>query len=375
MSHLLAEHRFGSQPGYTLGVEEELLLVDPDGLGLSHCGSEVLAALGAEEPGASVSLEHGVAKPDTYEAQLELSSPVCAHAEEALGALDRLRRAAEAAGATLVGSGIHPLGAFGDVRHIPASRYLDIAESMRGLVRRTPTCALHVHVGMPDPETAIRAFNGLRTHLPLLQGLSANSPFWHGVDSGLASARAALFRGFPRADVPRAFEDYADYVEMVAEVLAAGGLPDYTFLWWDLRPHPSHGTIEVRAMDSQADLELVGGLAALVHGLAIHEAERPAGPRRAAREAIGESSFRAARDGVGATILDDGELRPLAEVARKAVDLARGQLLAVGGEAALEGVERLLAAGGGAAMQRGAHARAGMPGLLAELVAVTARSR
>jgi glutamate---cysteine ligase / carboxylate-amine ligase len=373
MADLIAEHRYGRRPGFTLGVEEELLLVDPQTHRLTHVASTILRELGAEDSGSSVHLDAGVAKPDTYEAQVELSSPVCMNADEAGRSLAGLRSAAAAAGATLLGTGIHPDSEFGDVVHIPAARYIDIAESMRGLLRRTPTCALHVHVGMPDPETAMRAYNGLRNHLPLLQALSANSPFWFGMDSGLASARAPLFRGFPRAQIPRAFASYDDYAETVAAVLLAGGLPDYTFLWWDLRPHPAHGTVEVRAMDGQSDLESAVALSALVHGLAIHESQQPAAARPAPSEAISESSFRAARDGATATILHDGELQPVAEVARDAVTLARAALAGVGGESALDGIERLVADGGGAGIQRAAHERGGMPGLLEDQVARTAR--
>jgi glutamate---cysteine ligase / carboxylate-amine ligase len=372
MADLIAEHRYGRREGFTLGVEEELLLVDPDDYRLAHIGSTILRNLGAEDPGASVRLESGTAKPDTYEAQLELASPVCGDAGRATRALADLRRAAQDAGGTLLGAGIHPCSDFGDVVHIPAARYADIAESMRGLLRRTPTCALHVHVGMPDPETAIRAYNGLRSHLPLLQGLSANSPFWWGQDSGMASSRAPLFRGFPRASIPRAFADYSDYGETVSEVLVAGGLPDYTFLWWDLRPHPAHGTVEVRAMDGQSDLESVAALAALIHGLAIHESAQPPPARWPASEAISESSFRAARDGVAATLVHDGSLRPLAEVARDAVALARSALHGIGDQSALEGIERILSSGGGAAIQREAHARGGMQGVLEDLVRRTA---
>ncbi len=101
-----------------------------------------------------------------------------------------------------MGAGIHPDAAFGDVVHVPGERYAVIAEAMRGLMRRTPTCALHVHVGMPDPETAIRTYNGLRTCLPLVQALAANSAFWHGVDSGFMTARAQLFRSLPSAVIP-----------------------------------------------------------------------------------------------------------------------------------------------------------------------------
>ena len=203
---------------------------------------------------------------------------------------------------------------------------------------RTPTCALHVHVGMPDAEAAIRAFNGLRAHLPLLQALAANSPFWHGRDSGLASARAQVFRALPRSEIPAAFASFDEYAERVEALAAAGDLPDYTFLWWDIRPHPVLGTLEVRSMDSQSSLATSRasrrsstrsrGAAAEEHGPWEH------------REVLMESSFRAARDGLDATLWHDGALRPVPEIARAAVQLARPYARELGSDAALEEIER-----------------------------------
>src|SRR5919201_6888038 len=268
LSRAIPAVHFGQAPGFTLGVEEELIVVDPATLALSHAGVEVLARM-------RVPAGAGFVHPDTYSALVELASPVCANADAGTAALGALRAAMRAAGGTAIGAGIHPDGAFGDVVHVPALRYRKIAAQLRGLLRRTPTCALHVHVGMPDAETAIRVCNGLREHLPLLQALAANSPFWHGIDSGLATARAQLFRGFPRSEIPRAFSSYDDYAATVEGVITAGELDDYTFLWWDIRPHPRMGTVEVRAMDAQSDLRSVAGLAALVHGLARAEVDRP----------------------------------------------------------------------------------------------------
>jgi carboxylate-amine ligase len=341
---------FGSAPDFALGMEEELLLVDLETHRLAHRASEILPAVRAES---------GATKPDTYEALIELATPVVRTPAEGAQILRRMRAEVRGAGIELLGAGIHPDGAFGDVVHIPQPRYLAIAESLRGLLLRTPTCALHVHVGMPDAATAIHVFNHLRSWLPLLQGLAANSPFWHGRDSGLASARSALFRGNPRAIVPRAFADIDDWRETTDAVVAVGELEDYTFLWWDLRPHPNLGTVELRAMDSQSSLETVEALAALVQGLAIDAAQRPAPPRWPAAEAISESSFRASRDGLSATIWHDDALRPLTEVAEAALQRA---------PAAREGIERILRDGGGAARQRAVHAQGGMAGLLRYLV-------
>jgi carboxylate-amine ligase len=292
-------------------------------------------------------------------------------AGEGVAALSALRAQVRAAGGTVIGAGIHPDGAFGDVVHVDEPRYHRIVEQLQGLIKRTPTCALHVHVGLPDAATAIRVFNGLREQLPLLQALAANSPFWHGLDSGLASARAQVFRGYPRAEIPRAFDSYADYAESVHAVVAAGELADYTFLWWDVRPSPRLGTVELRAMDAQAPLWSTVGLAGLVHGLARAAAETPA-TTLTSREALMESSFIAARDGLEARLPLDGALRPAHEVARAAIERARPWARDLGSEPAVELVERILREGNGADRQRAAYARGGMRAVLDLLVAETA---
>lgn len=354
---------FGLSSDFSLGVEEELLLVDRLAHGLDHGAVEILERM-------SVAEGEGGVHPDYYAGMIELSAPICSDAAEAIRSLNALREGARAAGATTIGAGLHPTGAFGDVIPYPAARYRLIADEMRGLQARTPTCALHVHVGMPDEETAIRAFNGVREHLPLLQALAANSPFWHGRDSGLASARAQVFRALPRSEIPMAFDSFDEYAEAVGALARAGELPDYTYLWWDVRPHPVLGTIEVRAMDAQSSLRSVTGLVALIHALARRAAEQHGPWER--REVLMESSFRAARDGLGATIWHDGTMRPVPEVARAAINQARPYARELGSDAALEEVERLLVEGNGAMRQRGAYARGGMPGVLDSLVRETA---
>ena len=299
------DQAFGRSEPFTIGIEEGLLVVRDADHALDPRAEEFVRALGEK-----AALTHT----DLYAALLELASPVCRTPAEAVADLRRLRAAAVALGAHLLGAGIHPAQPFGHVQHVDDERYRQIAHDMRGLVARTPTCALHVHIGMPDASTAIRVTNGLRDHLPLLQALSANSPFWHGIDSGLASARAALFRSAPRSEIPRAFADWDDYLAAVAAILSAGALPDYTLLWWDVRPHPRLGTVEVRAMDAQSSSRAVLALAALVQALAAYEADRPPRPWTP-REALMESSFRAARDGVQATLLHNETLRPVGEIA------------------------------------------------------------
>jgi carboxylate-amine ligase len=359
MSRAIPAVNFGAVADFSLGVEEELLLVDPVSHALDHRADEVLERL------ARSSLD-GAALPDCYAGLIELATKVCSDVPHATASVTALRQRLNGIGACAVGAGLHPAGRFGDVVRAPGERYRLLASEMRGLLARTPTCALHVHVAMPDPETAVRACNAMRIHLPLLQALAANSPFWFGRDSGLASARAQLFREFPRSEIPPAFASFDHYAESVSTLVAAGELPDYTFLWWDIRPHPVLGTLEVRAMDSQASLGAVAGLTALVQALARWAVEQH-GPWED-RQVLMESSFRAARDGLDATLWHEGALWPAVEVTRATLDLVRPYAAELGGDGALEEIERLLVEGNGAARQRAAFRHGGLRAVLARLV-------
>ena len=349
------KHAFGRE--FTLGVEEELLLVNRATLALAPHAERVLA--GADHPPERLAHE-------AYAAEVEARTPVVAGVDEAIAALRESRLAARTAGATLMGAGVHPTAELGDARLVDSERYRRVGDAMRGLLRRTPECALHVHVGMPDPDTAIRAFDGMRRHLPLLVGLAANSPWWFGTDSGMASARAALVRSYPGRGIPRAFRDWDDYVETVDGIVTAGGIEDYTHLWWDVRPHPRLGTLEIREMDAQSSLDDVAALVALVHALARACAEhRP--PADVAPDALAWSSFRAARDGLDAEILCGEHIVPLRKAARETLEQA-----APYADDAIEGVERILREGGGADRRRRAAERGGAQAMLDELVEETA---
>jgi carboxylate-amine ligase len=342
---------------FTLGVEEELLLVeDRAPWDLAPVASEVLE---------HIALSDEFAGHEAYAAQVELRSPPVADARAAVNALRRARTAMRAAGATLLGAGLHPATGFGGAQLVAAPRYQRVRRDMRGLIERTPEGALHVHVGMPDPETAIVAYNGLRHWLPLLEAVSANSPWWFGRDSGMASARWAMVRAYPGRGVPPAFAGYAEYEELVSVARHTGGFPDYTHLWWDVRPHPRHGTVELREMDAQSGLDDVEALAGLVHALARREAEAPR-KRHLPAEAIGWSMFRAARDGVDAEVLDGaGDVRPARVVASELV-------AELGRDGGLEALQKLIHEGGGAARQRRAARTGGTPELLELLVGRTA---
>ena len=199
-----------------------------------------------------------------------------------------------------------------DVQVSPGARYQYLHSSLRELARREPTFALHVHVAVPDPELAVRAYNGMRAHIPVLLALAANSPFTRGRDSGLASARTPVFQAFPRTGIPREFATYADYAEAIDVLMRCGAIPEPTFIWWDVRLQPKLGTLEVRVMDAQTRIRDTAALAALVQCLVRIEALSGMAEAELvhADEVLDENRFLAARDGIDAQLLDPAA-RPL----------------------------------------------------------------
>lgn len=354
------EHRFGSSPPLTIGVEEELLLVDRE------CG--LLA--GAEGVLEGIDDAHAAAaSTEIFATQIELKTGVCLDAEQAIRELTAVRRAAAAAGARLLGSGLYP-DETGEPQLVEKARYEPVKKDLASLLA-TPPCGLHVHVGIPDPETAVAVANAMRHHLPLLAALTANSPFRDGADTGLASARAAAVRSYPRFELPRAFADYEEFLRVADQLIAAAGVADYTYIWWDVRPHPNLGTVEVRGMDVQPQPAVNAAVAALIQALAAKEIDSPGAPGLA-REAIEESYFQAERYGLEARLMvDESTAAPAREVARGTLEEARPYARDLGGEAALEEVERILAEGNGADRQRRVHEEGGMARLLRHLAAAT----
>jgi carboxylate-amine ligase len=356
-------HAFGEGEPFSLGVEEELFLVDP------VCGEQIDASAAVVERLGDMD---GRVERELHACQIELITDVCRNAGEAVGALRGLRRAVLATGAGLLGAGTHPSAPEGSAGITDKERY----ERIRDLLGDAGADAVggtHVHVGMPDPGAAIRAFNGLRRHLPLLQALAANSPFRHGRDTGLASAREVTMRGWPRTAVPRAMRDFADFCRSSAWLARAADVPDYTWFWWKLRPHPRMGTVEIRALDAQTSLEDLRALVALAHCLARHEATADPAPETP-DEILAEATFRAARWGVKARLPGaDGTLHPLAWVLEETLELVAGAASELGYGSELEALRPLVAAGGPAGRQRAAYAIGGMPTLLRETLAATGR--
>lgn len=350
------EHKFGCSTPLTIGVEEELLLVD-EGCGLVDEGEKVLERIDPRHR-KSVSTE-------IFATQIELKTGVCMDAGQAVEELTEVRRAIAATGARLMGSGLYP-GDSGEPALVEKARYEPVKKDLASLLA-TPPCGLHVHVGMPDPETAVAVANAMRHHLPLLAALTANSPFRDGADTGLASARAAAVRSYPRFELPRAFDSYEDFLRVADQLITAAGAPDYTYIWWDVRPHPNLGTVEVRGMDIQPQPEQNAAIAALIQALAAKEIDSPGAPGLT-REAIEESYFQAERYGLEARLMVDDETAASAtEVARGTLEEARPYAADLGGEDALEEIDRILSDGNGADRQRRVHEQDGMGALLRDL--------
>jgi carboxylate-amine ligase len=350
--------------GFTVGVEEELFLVDPDTLVPTSCDEALLDAGRFSRGGRVVG--------EMCDGVVELVSPICTTAAEGARTLGRLRRELlEGQSCALLGAGVHPTSAYGDVAYRRSEHYDAVAADVRSLLRQSAYCGLHVHVGMPDDETKIVAFNGMRKWIPLLQALSANSPFRHGQDSGLASSRTVLNHSLPRSGLPRAFRDWEDFETTVQELCRVAEVADGSSFWWDMRPHHLLPTLEVRGVDAQSSLEDVASLVALIHCLACHEA-LTADRDHPAPEILAEASYRALRDGLEATISLGGPLVDVRDLARHAIDIAAGYAPALGCAVELAALERLLCEGNGALRQRRAHAQGGMPAVLELLRAETA---
>ena len=348
-------HSFASGE-FTVGVEEELLLVDPETLELAHVADNVV-------PRMDLAFER--AGHEAFLAEVEVRSEPRRSAAEAVGDIAEGRAAVLGAGGTPMAVGLHPAAGFGDVELVDSDRYRRVEAEMRGLIKRTPECALHVHVAMPSPDAAVHALMGLREALPLIGALGAASPFWFGMDSGLASARSAVIRAYPGRGVPPPLRDWEDYLETLDGITLGGGPEDHTMVWWDARLQPRLGTVELRELDVQTNLEQTAGMAALVHAVARRAVEQPP-TDLAPAQALHWSSFRAVRDGLDAELLFRGRLREAREAARELLDDLGGS------DDALAGVERILRDGAAPARQRAVHADAGMSGLLRWLADETA---
>jgi carboxylate-amine ligase len=360
---------------FTVGIEEEVMMLRPDDWSLAQ---EIDAVL----PEVPSDIEAHMTA-ETHKAAIELATDphqtVGAAIEQLAGLRSGLEDVLEGQGLRAAAAGTHPSTVWHETVVSSGTRYQFVYGSMRELARREPTFALHVHVGVAEAEDAILLHRRLRAHLPLLLALSVNSPFWQGRDTGLSSARTPLFQAFPRVGIPRGFRSYADYVEAVDLLVRCGAIPEPTFLWWDARPQPRFGTVEVRIMDVQSSVDETAALVALVQCIARREvlekeAIRPVGH---SPEVLVENRFLAARDGMDARLIDPARERrvPARAQLEELLEICAPHAEALGCAAELEGIRPLAARTGADRQLEMARDEARLPGLVAALAdAFLARS-
>src|SRR3954447_6116122 len=364
------EHHF-TGPDYTIGIEEELMIVDGETLDLVNAIESLLD----DAP-------QGAIKPELMESVLEISTDPCRTIPEAGAQLRALRRqvmdSANARGLKIGSAGTHPFAMWEDQRIVARPRYRDLISALRFVARQELIFGMHVHVGIDDPEKAIHIANGMRVHVPVLVALAANSPFWRADPTGLVSTRTPIFRAFPRVGIPPAYKDWQDYQQRIAFMQRSGVMEDASYLWYDVRPHPRFGTVEIRACDSQTRVEHTLGLAALTHAMVKELSEHfDAGEQLSDYpwEMLDENKWLASRHGLDGELVDlpSRDRVPARGLARRLLDRLREHAQDLGADGALDGIQDLIDRGNGAARQVVVYeANHDLREVMAEIVAATA---
>jgi len=349
------DHAFGQSDPYTLGVEEEYMLLDGETFDLVQHIDTVLAAVAGHE------LEP-VINPELMQSVLEIATPVCHTPTEVADQLRRIRAyvidVAREQGMRVGSAGTHPFSFFERQRITAKDRYRALVDQMQYVARRELIFGMHIHVAVDDAEKAIQVVNGLLPQLGPLLALSASSPFWRGEPTGLRSSRQMVFAAFPRSGPPPRFKDYKEYAEVVGQLEKTGCIPDYTHIWWDIRLHPRLGTIEIRICDAVTRLENVVALVAYCQALVKLLAERfERGEEIPSYHRIvtTENKWLAGRYGLEAPLMDLATGRrnriPITQLIRRTLKEIEPHARELGSERELEGIEEILRNGNGADRQ------------------------
>ena len=349
------DHEFGTSEPYTLGVEEEYMLLDPESLDLVQHIEMVLDAIQGDELAGRLNAE-------LMQSVLEIATPVCRTAGDVMEELTTLRGyvrdVARGQGLRVGSAGTHPFSLFERQRITAKDRYHALIDQLQYVARRELIFGMHIHVAVDDPDKAIQIVNGLLPHLAPLLALSASSPFWRGEPTGLASSRQIVFSAFPRSGPPPRFRDYEDYASVVGQLERTGCIADYTHIWWDIRPHPKWGTIEVRICDAVTRLEDAVAIAAYCQALVKQLSERyDAGEEIPSYHRIltTENKWLAARYGLDAPVMDlatGSRIRsPIAKLVRRTLRDLEPHARELGSEREHEGIAALLGRGNSAERQ------------------------
>ena len=348
-----------THPDFTIGIEEEYLLVDAETLALREAPPEMMAAC-LEELGDQVS-------PEFLQCQIEVGTKVCAGTAQARDDLKRLRagvsKHAAAYGLRPIAASCHPFADWKDQHHTDRDRYNELHQALGGVARRMLICGMHVHVGIPDQDMRIDLTNQLSYFLPHLLALSVSSPYWQGQDTGLASYRLTIFDNLPRTGLPPQFDSWAEYRRTVDALINVGVIEDTSKIWWDLRPSARFPTIESRICDVAPRVEDTLSLAAATQCLTRmlwRLSRRNQRWRIYDRFLVGENRWRAQRFGAEEGMIDygQGKIVPMADLIDELQEYVAEDAEALGCEAEIARLPQLIAEGTSAERQRRAFAAA-----------------
>jgi glutamate---cysteine ligase / carboxylate-amine ligase len=302
--------------GPTLGIEWELQLIDATTRLLRQDADEVLAAL----PGLDASGEHPQIRHELMQSTVEIVTGICSTVSEGMADLgktiEELQRSADHRGILLACAGTHPVSDWRDAKMAPIARYAELVEQMQWLARRIQTFGVHVHVGLRDGSKAIPVVNALAAYLPHFLALTASSPFWNGQDTGLASTRAIIFGDLPTAGPPHRLAGWGEFEDYMDTLLRARTIRSIKEVWWDVRPQPDLGTVEIRMFDGLPTAREVGMVAALSQSLVqLFDVQLDRGYQLPSPSSwvVRDNKWRATRYGLDATVITDesGTTAPL----------------------------------------------------------------
>ena len=348
------DHKFGATAPFTLGVEEEYMLLDPETFDLVQHVDTVLTAVQGGEFVERIG-------PELMQSVLEISTPVCHTAADVDSELRKLRTyvtdIAREEGLRVGSAGTHPFSLFERQRITARDRYRNLVDQLQYIARRELIFGLHIHCAVDDPDKAVAIIGALLPHLPELLALSGNSPFWRGEVTGLSSSRQMVFAAFPRSGPPPRFRDYADYAEVVGQLEKTGCIADYTHIWWDIRPHPRLGTVEIRICDCVTRVEDAVAIAAFCQALvkSYSELSENEGVPSYHRVLTTENKWLAVRYGLEAPIMDltTGARNRIAvaQIVRRRLEELEPHAKELGSDRELEGIQDILRRGNGADRQ------------------------
>ncbi len=313
------------RPAFTIGIEEEYLIVDIESRELVQDLPDGLMAACEDIIGGQVS-------PEFLRSQIEIGTKVCSSVHEVRDELKHLRRAVADVcneyGLAPIAASTHPSADWYEQRHTDAPRYNILARALGGVIRRLLICGMHVHVGIEDPDTRVDLMNQVLYFVPHMLALSTSSPFWNGAETGLRSYRTSVFRAVPRTGMPDEFDSWAEYERHVGVLVDAGVIEDATKLWWDLRPSARYPTLELRSNDICTNIDDTSSIAAMYVCLLSMLYRRRIKNQRwriYSRMLIEENVWRAQRYGITDSLIDfgRGELVPYPQLVDEIINLVR----------------------------------------------------